>query len=169
MSYVGLPPGAVVQFAGAVAPVGWFIMDGSIISRTTYADLFAAIGTAYGAGDGVSTFAIPDARGRALFGQGSHSDVGTLGNNEGVALGARRPKHKHGINDTGHVHSISIQNSGNNNGGVAQVGAWAGFSQTLSTGVYELSATTGITVGPQTGNEPTDSAPYLVVQHIIKY
>lgn len=56
---VSVPTGTVVPFAGATAPDGFLICDGSAISRTRYADLFAVIGTTYGAGDGNSTFNLP--------------------------------------------------------------------------------------------------------------
>ena len=52
--------GIINIFAGAVAPGGWLICDGSAISRTTYADLFTAIGETYGVGDGSTTFNIPN-------------------------------------------------------------------------------------------------------------
>lgn len=95
------PPGVVTAYAGSVAPQGWLFCDGAAISRTTYANLFAAIGTAYGAGDGSSTFNLPDFRGRMLVGRGQHADVDTLGDNEGAALAARRPGHAHtGVTDT---------------------------------------------------------------------
>jgi microcystin-dependent protein len=63
-----IPPGSVTSFAGPNAPAGWLICDGSLVSRTTYADLFAAIGTAHGSGDGSTTFQLPDYRGRFLRG-----------------------------------------------------------------------------------------------------
>ena len=159
-NYVGLPPGSVTQYAGPVAPTGWLVCDGSAVSRTVYSDLFAAIGTTYGTGDGSSTFNLPDGRGRSLYGQGSHTDVDTLGDNEGASLSARRPKHKHTINDPGHYHTIPAKQSGSG----ATAGLWSEGPSQFNTG----SSTTGISVGPQTGNEPTDSAPYLVVRHIIK-
>lgn len=56
-------PGAVQDFAMTTPPTGWLEQDGSELSRTTYADLFAAIGTTFGAGDGSTTFLIPDTRG----------------------------------------------------------------------------------------------------------
>jgi len=55
-----LPPGALVDWATDVVPDNFLLRDGAILSRTTYADLFAAIGTRYGAGDGATTFKIPD-------------------------------------------------------------------------------------------------------------
>ena len=54
------PVGTIVAFGGTTAPTGWLICDGSAISRTTYAGLFAVIGTAYGAGDGSTTFNLPN-------------------------------------------------------------------------------------------------------------
>lgn len=59
-------PGAVGFYAQSSAPSGWLACDGSAVSRTTYAALFAALGTAYGAGNGTTTFNLPDARGRVL-------------------------------------------------------------------------------------------------------
>lgn len=60
--------GAVSYFATAAAPSGWLKANGALISRTTYATLFAAIGTAFGAGDGSTTFALPDLRGEFVRG-----------------------------------------------------------------------------------------------------
>jgi len=57
------PAGAVSFFARNTAPTGWLKANGSTISRTTYANLFASIGTTFGAGDGSTTFKIPDLRG----------------------------------------------------------------------------------------------------------
>jgi phage-related tail fiber protein len=62
------PPGTVVAFAGPVVPGGWLLCDGTAVSRTTYANLFSAIGTVSGSGDGASTFNLPDYRGRFLRG-----------------------------------------------------------------------------------------------------
>ena len=66
-----IPPGVVWEFAGASAPTGWLICDGSAVSRTTYGALFTAIGTTYGAGDGTTTFNLPDRRGRTAIGVGT--------------------------------------------------------------------------------------------------
>src|SRR5580692_10411038 len=75
------PSGAVMAFAGASAPEGWLVCDGSAVSRTQYATLFAAIGTAHGSGDGTTTFQLPDYRGRFLRGvddgQGRDPDAAT--------------------------------------------------------------------------------------------
>jgi microcystin-dependent protein len=58
------PVGTVMDFGGAVAPAGWLLCAGQAVSRTTYTSLFQVIGTAYGAGNGSSTFNLPDCRGR---------------------------------------------------------------------------------------------------------
>ena len=55
-------------FAGATTPNGWFLCNGAAISRTTYANLFAVIGTTYGAGDGSTTFLVPNLNGRFIEG-----------------------------------------------------------------------------------------------------
>jgi microcystin-dependent protein len=62
------PPGAVVHFARNTAPSGWLKANGAAISRTAYAALFAAIGTTFGAGDGGTTFNLPDLRGEFVRG-----------------------------------------------------------------------------------------------------
>lgn len=65
------PVGSIILSAVATAPTGrWLECNGALVSRSTYSDLFAAIGTTYGAGDGSTTFAVPDLRGRAPIGTG---------------------------------------------------------------------------------------------------
>lgn len=68
-----VPPGVVAPFVGGTAPPGWLFCDGAAVSRTTYANLFAIIGTSSGVGDGSTTFNLPDYRGRFLRG----ADEGT--------------------------------------------------------------------------------------------
>ena len=71
------PSGTIVAFGGATAPGGWLLCDDSAVSRTTYARLFAVIGTAFGVGDGSGTFNVPDLRDRVPLGKGSNN--GTVG------------------------------------------------------------------------------------------
>lgn len=70
-----IPAGTMVLFGGTSAPSGWLLCDGSAYSRTTYAALFAAIGTTWGVGDGGTTFNVPDLRGRAPIGAGQGSGL----------------------------------------------------------------------------------------------
>jgi microcystin-dependent protein len=74
-----LPAGAVQAFAMNSAPAGWLAADGSNVSRSTYASLFSAISTTYGAGDGSTTFALPDLRGYFVRGSGTNSDATAAG------------------------------------------------------------------------------------------
>ncbi|QTO00541.1 tail fiber protein [Brucella sp. 458] len=64
-----VPIGEVKAFAGSTPPQGWLLCYGQEVSRTTYAALFAIIGTTFGGGDGGSTFNVPDLRGRVLVGR----------------------------------------------------------------------------------------------------
>lgn len=68
--FIGLstPTGSIIAFAANSAPTSYLICDGSAVSRTTYADLFAVIGTTYGVGDGSTTFNVPDLRGEFIRG-----------------------------------------------------------------------------------------------------
>lgn len=70
------PPGTIIHYAGRTVPSGWLIANGANVSRKDYAALFAAIGTTYGAGDGSSTFNLPNLDGRFLECTTSTSAVG---------------------------------------------------------------------------------------------
>ena len=110
------PSGMIFPYGGTVAPSGFFMCDATAYSRTTYSALFAVIGTTYGAGDGATTFNVPDARGRMLMG------VGNLGTNSQPTIfagetgganyttlsTANLAAHSHTINDPGHGHSTSV-------------------------------------------------------------
>ncbi|MCA3244381.1 MAG: tail fiber protein [Alphaproteobacteria bacterium] len=87
------PVGLVSPFAGTAAPNGWLFCFGQAVSRTTFAALFTVLGTAYGAGDGTTTFNLPDLRGRTPFGLDNMggTDAGRLNtaNSLGVSGGAQ--------------------------------------------------------------------------------
>lgn len=72
-------PGLSVLWPGLTAPAGWLSCDGSAVSRTTYADLFAEIGTIYGNGDGSTTFNLPDLTGRVVLGANGTYTLGSTG------------------------------------------------------------------------------------------
>lgn len=76
------PAGTIITFGGASAPTGYLACDGSAVSRTTYADLFAALSTTWGTGDGSTTFNIPDLRGAFLRGTGSHGTQNMANGND---------------------------------------------------------------------------------------
>ena len=83
----GVMIGQIHAFAGSSAPGGYLLCDGSAVSRTVYANLFAAIGTTYGAGDGSTTFNLPNGSGLFLQGVGSQLVGGKTFN--GVTIGTR--------------------------------------------------------------------------------
>jgi microcystin-dependent protein len=93
--------GKIAMHGGATAPAGWLLCDGSAVSRQTYAGLFAVLGTTWGAGDGSTTFNLPDIRGRAPIGAGQGSGLtnralGQTGGTETHALTiAELPAHTH--------------------------------------------------------------------------
>ena len=91
-----VPSGAVLYFAGRTAPAGWLKANGAAVSRTAYAALFAAIGTTYGAGDGRSTFNLPDLRGEFLRGWDDGRGVDT-GRGFGSAQAHALQSHQHGL------------------------------------------------------------------------
>jgi len=62
----GIPAGTIVAFGGSSVPAGWMLCDGRAVSRSTFADLFSAIGTQWGGGNGTSTFNVPNLIGGAL-------------------------------------------------------------------------------------------------------
>lgn len=74
-----LPIGIIMPFTGSTTPSGWALCYGQAISRTQYAGLFAVIGTQYGAGNGSTTFNVPDLRGRVVAGRDNMG--GTAANN----------------------------------------------------------------------------------------
>jgi microcystin-dependent protein len=109
-----LPAGAIMAFAMNGAPNGWLAANGSSVSRTTYANLFAAIGTTYGAGDGSTTFALPDLRGYFVRGTGTNSD-GTTSGTFGVKQADEFKAHTHttpGTMVSGGSLSVAVYASG---------------------------------------------------------
>lgn len=78
-----LPIGAIIPFGSDTVPENWLLCDGSLVSRTTYQDLFNVIGTSYGAGDGFTTFNLPDLRGKVSVGKSSDTEFDTLGETGG--------------------------------------------------------------------------------------
>jgi microcystin-dependent protein len=106
-----VPVGVVNPYAGNSAPDGWLLCDGLAVSRTTYADLFAVIGTTFGVGDGATTFNKPDMKGRLPIGVGtgdaSNATAHTLGQKEGdethTLTEEEMPAHTHAGPDRGNA------------------------------------------------------------------
>jgi len=111
----GKQPGDIFYTAGDTAPARSFKANGAAVSRTVYADLFARIGTRFGAGDGFSTFNLPDGRGEFIRawddgrGVDAGRGLGTWQNTQNLWHGhtgatTTNGNHAHGVNDPGHAH-----------------------------------------------------------------
>ena len=106
------PVGTVITYAGSSAPTGYLICNGTAISRTTYAALFAIIGTTYGAGDGSSTFNLPNLQEKFIVGSSSNTgyNLADTGGAAEVTLSVNQiPSHTH--NDG----SLGTSTAGNHN------------------------------------------------------
>jgi hypothetical protein len=157
----GVPPGTIIAFGGMNVPAGYLLCDGKDVSRTTYANLFNAIGTAWGEGDGSTTFHLPDLRGRFLRGvdggMGIDPDAGSRtasnnGGNTGDNVGSIQDdefkSHKHSSS----IDGLSLWYFGANWGMNP-----SGWSMT----------TAPFGINPSGGNETRPKNAY--VQYIIKY
>lgn len=93
-------PGVVVMFGGSAVPAGWLECSGQAVSRAVYATLFAAVGVTHGAGDGSTTFNVPDLRGRTPYGVGTMTPGGTVAWVAGTKAGSEfLQAHSHTVTD----------------------------------------------------------------------
>ena len=158
----GVLAGFIQMYGAASAPTGWLLCDGSAVSRSTYATLFALIGTTYGAGDSSSTFNVPDMRDKFPVGTGSTYALNATGGSADSTL----PSHTHTatVTDSGHNHTyLEPQFEDGGGGGESEIQNRS--TQNTST------ATTGITVANSTeGTSPTNTnlPPYRGINFIIK-
>lgn len=143
--YSDAPIGTIIAFAGATPPSDYLLCDGTAISRTTYADLFAVIGTTYGNGDGSTTFNLPNIKGRVLVGQDtSQTEFDTLGETGGSKY-LQEHTHKFGIN-------ASFGTPNNVSGGY--MGGTSGYIDNV--------------IGTAGTGDSGNLQPYVVVNYIIK-
>jgi microcystin-dependent protein len=156
------PTGEVKMWPTNTAPTGYLECDGAAVSRTTYAALFAVIGTAWGTGDGSTTFNVPELRGEFIRGWDHGRGVDT-----GRAFASAQTEmigpHTHPITDPGHLHA----ERGSGSPGATTTSQ---FSSSLSAAADQAtntaSATTGITVGNNTGteNRPRNKALMFIIK-----
>lgn len=163
VNYVGGTPGNVAFTAASSVPAGFLVADGSAVSRTTYADLFAAIGITFGAGNGTTTFNLPDIKGRVIAGEdaaagrltstyfGATAVLGAVGGAEFTTLAAaQNGPHQHNVylKDPGHTHTSNAQQA-NNTFGTPNTG---GFGVPQSPIIAAINSnTTGLTIGSVNG------------------
>lgn len=179
--------GVIQMFAGATAPTGWLICDGSAVSRTTYATLFAVIDTTYGVGDGSTTFNLPDLRGRVAIGAGDGTATEATTHNLGQKGGrenAITPYHNHTVTATqsgvsitggGHSHKLRVHADTVASGTkYDRPNSWAsgqaeGYTSSNVTHTHTLPAHTHtISYAGTNGNATgANMQPYLTVNYII--
>ncbi len=160
------PTGSITIYAGATAPTGYLICDGTAISRNTYADLFNVIGTSYGTGDDLTTFNLPNLKGKVVVGLDSNdSDFDTLGETGGekthTLTRKELPAASLKILDPTYswqVHIAGINtNSGNSYPGITGKKADPTDAQKLKTEALG------------SGQAHNNMQPYIVLNYIIKY
>ncbi len=141
---VTVPIGGVIDWTNTTPPTSFLECNGQAISRTTYATLFGVCGTTFGAGDGATTFNIPDLRGYFVRGWAN-----TSAEDSGRAFGSVQTNtvgpHTHPLTDPGHTHPLNDVLSA-----AFVSGAYAGGPNGAGIGVSG-SNTTGITIGANTG------------------
>jgi microcystin-dependent protein len=149
----GVPTGVISMWGTATAPTGYLLCAGAAVNRTTYAALFAVIGTTFGVGDGSTTFNLPNYTNRMPYGT---TLAATGGSADAVVV-----SHTHSITDPGHQHGIAI---GSVIGG--------GGSQILpgtGNGAFSTSVVTGISINTAgTSGTNANLPPYLGINFIIK-
>ena len=164
------PAGIIKMFGGSTAPDGYLMCDGNAVSRTTYAALFAAIGTTYGAGDGSTTFNLPDLQGRFPLGAGAGNGltartVGQKDGEEGHTLtDAEMPAHSHAPSASGE-YFVTAEESGANNTRVAYSSSGNRWVNGLTSESHFHHRTSTDTVG--SGAAHNNMPPYAVVSYII--
>ncbi len=156
-----IPTGCVQAFAGSTTPQGWLLCDGSAVSRTDYADLYAVIGDTYGAGDGSTTFNLPNLVDKFVEGSATAGTEKTAGlPNITASANIRAWSVDNGgimSNFVGAIYSTSESNAG---GGVPS----SGNNLKLNTIAFDASRSSSIY-----GNSATVQPPAVTMRYIIKY
>lgn len=176
---VANPPGAIQLYGAASgAPAGWLVCDGSAVSRTTYADLFTAIGVTYGAGDSTTTFNLPNLKGRVPVGQdATQTEFDTVGETGGAKTHTltvdEMPSHTHVQDPHTHIqdaHTHTV-NDGSSPQFYSQGGATYGVQyspvQSGSTVATNQNAT-AVNQNTGGGDAHNNLQPYIVLRYIIK-
>lgn len=177
-TFVYSPVGTIILYSAASVPTGYLACDGSLVSRSTYQDLFQTIGTFYNSGDGVTTFGLPDFRGRTAVGSGAGSGLTAraigdeIGEEKHALVSSEIPSHTHVLNDgAGHDHTWSNRDIAESHTG----GATPLFDTRLAPRINGPNNGTsanlsGITVdnnGSGVGHE--NMQPWVAVQFLVKY
>ena len=166
-----VPTGSVHMMATTTVPSGYLKCNGAAVSRTTYADLFAIIGTAHGAGDGSSTFELPDLRGEFVRGWDDSRGVDS-GRNFGSAQSDQNKQHNHSasatssVSDPGHFHDVPYSNSDSGDGVIEESGTGFSGVEPTNSATTGISVSTSVSIGNSGGNEarPRNIAMMYVIK-----
>lgn len=154
-----LPIGSIAQFGGETVPTNWLFCNGQAVSRETYSELFAVIGTTYGEGNGSTTFNLPDFSSRSPMGVGTGTD-GT--NSETTTLGQEKGEYKHTLTENEIPPLTTYSPSQTSGGNMAYLSNWSGYN---GSGL----GTTPITKTKTTNAKAHNTThPVLGVNYIIK-
>jgi len=169
-----LPPASSIEGYWSSTPVGYLAEDGSAISRVTYSDLFATIGTTFGVGDGSTTFNLPDSRGRAAVNQSSDPEFAAIGQITGSKTEtltiAQIPSHTHIQNAHNHISGFAGVNV-NGSYGVATTGGGNINTQSGTNTLYHALTSSTIATNQNTGGSGNHNniQPSTVKLSAIKY
>ena len=158
--------GSMLMWPTATAPSGFLLCNGALVSRSTYAALFAIVGTIFGAGDGSTTFTLPDYRDRMPVGAGTTYAAAVTGGNKDAIVVSHT--HTATVTDPGHSHTFRYNNGAGTNAESAN-GSASPLANSSNSAI--VSNTTGITVSnTATGSSGTNAnlPPYLGIFFIIK-
>ena len=167
-----IPTGAVVPFAGTSAPTGWILTFGQAVSRTTYAALFAVIGTTYGSGDGSTTFNLPDLRGRVVAGE---DDMGGTSANRLTGLSGGVNGDVLGGTGGSESHTLTVDQipSHNHIDGYSNGGGGGTYGDATAASAQDMSMSGSSVNHPNTSSTGGDAAhnnvqPTIILNYIIK-
>ena len=153
----GVPSGAVFCMAVAIVPSGYLECNGAAVSRSVYQDLYDTIGTQYGAGNGSSTFNLPDLRGEFVRGFDNGRGIDSGRSISATPQSDQNKQHNHtassSVNDSGHVHGTTFDNKKYFPGGGSTTITYGGAGSYPADTFSMSSATTGVTVATSIGND----------------
>ena len=148
-----VPSGTIVGYGAASAPTGWLLCNDAAVSRSTYARLFAVIGTGYGAGDGSSTFNVPDLRDKVPLGKGTNND--TLGTTTGSAAASSVLASASKTGVTTAASNTGTANTGTGNTGTGNTATGTTDDNTATTAASNTGTGTTGTANTGTANSGT--------------